>query len=346
MNVESFSNPQRINGGQDISHWSVNLAIAIGNEANSILGRAGRLAVLLGQTNLNFNYDFFEIDENRFIMTLKYFEGLVCITGGVSQNSPISTKTIERIQRGEREFGFLHEETEQLQGAFVLCARRVGDTIDWDEIRRAIFDWLKEVKIKEITNEISLASRMFRKESTFAHAASNAVIVLECETSCFQGTAFSLDGVGFVSCSHVLGPSSVAFSAKDPTKRFKVEVVNNNKELDVCILRAPGLKVPHFVKSKGGTVDYFDTLYLAGHPNYRLGDSLVISEGACVGFRNVSSFRRILTDGNIVTGMSGGPALNVNGEVVGICANGKNYLGEQDKTEDVSIIPIEVVDSL
>jgi hypothetical protein len=46
------------------------------------------------------------------------------------------------------------------------------------------------------------------------NAISAALWVLECETSCKQGTAFALEDVGLVSCEHVLGPDTRAFKAR------------------------------------------------------------------------------------------------------------------------------------
>ncbi len=41
-----------------------------------------------------------------------------------------------------------------------------------------------------------------------------------------------------------------------------------------------------------------------------------------------------------VAGMSGGPAVGRGGEVVGVCANGAEYIQDARDTEDQSIIPI------
>jgi S1-C subfamily serine protease len=89
-----------------------------------------------------------------------------------------------------------------------------------------------------------------------------------------------------------------------------------------------------------------DHLLVAGHPNYRPGDSPLVAPGLVVGFRQMSGIRRILTNAPIVAGGSGGPVLDRSGTVVGIAVTGAERLGVVSGTEDLGIVPIDALDIL
>ena len=75
----------------------------------------------------------------------------------------------------------------------------------------------------------------------FDHQAILAALwVLECETSCKQGTAFGLPNVGLVTCEHVLGPDTRAFKSISSSQKFTVTVVASNPTVDLAIIKIEG----------------------------------------------------------------------------------------------------------
>jgi Trypsin-like peptidase domain len=178
-------------------------------------------------------------------------------------------------------------------------------------------------------------------ESIFA-----AMWVLECEASCKQGTAFTLENVGLVTCQHVLGLDTRAFKAVSPSEKLPVAVVASNAALDLAILNINGETHDALHRSDANVLQLHDDVTIAGFPNYRLGDSGTSIPGRVVGFRPVSGIRRILVSSSIVAGGSGGPAVNSTGEVIGVAATGADRMESAPETEHHSIIPINALDQL
>jgi S1-C subfamily serine protease len=86
-----------------------------------------------------------------------------------------------------------------------------------------------------------------------------------------------------------------------------------------------------------------DHLLVVGHPNYRVGDSPIVTPGLVAGFRVKSGIRRIITDAPIVAGCSGGPVLDRSGAAVGIAVTGADSFSKARDTEDHGIIPISAI---
>jgi S1-C subfamily serine protease len=176
-----------------------------------------------------------------------------------------------------------------------------------------------------------------------ARSLYRAVWVLECEESMRQGTAFMLEGVGLITCQHVLGPKTEAFLPPDISTKYAVEVVAQDADLDLAILRIAG---SGYEALRAGTTDDLeqtDDVVLAGFPNYRIGDSLNIKLGRVVGFRSVTGIRRILIDAAIVAGNSGGPVLNRRNEVIGVAVTGAEIEAMTAETENHGVIPINAL---
>ena len=172
-----------------------------------------------------------------------------------------------------------------------------------------------------------------------------ALWVLEFEEACLQGSAFEFGQRGLVTCAHSVAPATVAFRSSEPTKRYPVEVVAKNDALDLAILRIP--EAPAGLDAGDpGALRQMDHLLVAGHPNYRLGDTPVVVPGLVVGFRPVSGIRRILTNAAIVAGCSGGPAIGADGRVVGVAVTGADSFTRASETEDHGVIPIDAIDIL
>jgi hypothetical protein len=178
------------------------------------------------------------------------------------------------------------------------------------------------------------------------NAISAALWVLECETSCKQGTAFALEDVGLVSCEHVLGPDTRAFKSTAPSQKFAVTVVARHQAIDLAIIKIDGEMDASIHRGDDSVLEIGDEITIAGFPNYRLGDSGTMIPGEVAGFRPVSGIRRILVSASIVAGGSGGPAVNSTGEVIGVAVTGADGMETVGQTENHGVIPIAALDHI
>lgn len=175
-----------------------------------------------------------------------------------------------------------------------------------------------------------------------------ALWIIESETDAIQGTGFFLADVGLVTCDHVLGRDPRAFLPSDPARSYAIEVLSRDKVLDIAVLRIVGGPItPKTLRRAASTkLDLLDELYVAGFPNYARGDTFRLSKGTVAAFRRSGPASRILVNAPIIRGMSGGPAVNRSGEVIGIAVTGADRMEDADATEKHGLIPIEALDQL
>ncbi|MBU1809114.1 MAG: trypsin-like peptidase domain-containing protein [Candidatus Omnitrophica bacterium] len=170
-----------------------------------------------------------------------------------------------------------------------------------------------------------------------------ALWVLEDDITGYQGSAFMLSGVGLVTCQHVLSKNIQAFKCEDPSKKYRVSSVLQDKDCDLAILKID-TEDSHYLKAgRSEVIRHGELITIAGFPQYRLGGSLIIIESKVAGFYPRFNFKRILIDKQIVGGNSGGPALNRDNEVIGIVATGAENFETTTKTIEYGIIPIELI---
>ncbi len=159
-----------------------------------------------------------------------------------------------------------------------------------------------------------------------------------------QGTAFALEGGGMVTCALVLSDASFAYRPEMPSRHFPIRVIRR-RPLTSPFLSAR-LRCAALPRGAANGLPMLAHLALVGYPIYQIGDSGVLRPGLVVGFRPVSGVRRILTDAGIVGGMSGGPAVDGDGGVVGVCVTGADRFDRVDETEAHALIPIDALDLL
>lgn len=170
------------------------------------------------------------------------------------------------------------------------------------------------------------------------------VFVLESETDLVQGTCFNLAGVGLVTCQHILVPNLSVFRPDEPAQEYHIEVIASDPAIDVAKIRAPGMDLgAGLPMGSADTLESLDRVILAGFPNYRIGDTGIVTVGSVTGFRMVSAVRRILVDTSIIAGNSGGPVLNSTGQVIGVAVTGADRMEDAEKTENHGVVPIDVL---
>ena len=175
---------------------------------------------------------------------------------------------------------------------------------------------------------------------------SEATWVLECDKTSKQGTAFFLNGIGLVTCEHVVGAETYAFRHDDINSRFKVRVVRKNATIDLAVLQIDYENQRGLEMGTADSLQNMDHLALFGYPNYRIGDTGSIVPGIVVGFRTVSAIRRVLTNAPIVAGSSGGPVVDSSGVVVGLAVTGADRMEVVQDTENHGIVPIDALSHL
>ena len=219
-----------------------------------------------------------------------------------------------------------------------------GRRVSWEHIQKSLVWWLEEFAAPAVLehNRQRVLRAVPPPPSYDLARLCNALWVLECEEDCIQGTAFGVEGVGLVTCSHCLGTAAQAFRASNPSRKWPVEILARHAVVDLAILQTP-TEAQTLTAGDPATLKLMDHLLVAGHPNYRLGDTPVVVPGLVVGFRPVSSIRRVLTNAAVVAGCSGGPVLDGSGVVIGVAVTGSKTFGEADKTEDHGIIPIDAL---
>lgn len=167
--------------------------------------------------------------------------------------------------------------------------------------------------------------------------------VLECDTESIQGTAFSLENAGLVTCDHVLGPTTLAFRADSPLVKFPVRVKRRDANLDLALLEVEPMPTNGLHR---GTADHLreqDHLAVAGFPNYQRGDTGLLSPGNVTGFRTIAAVRHVLVSASLIRGMSGAPAFDAAGNVVGVAVTGADRPDTAKETEKHAVIPIEAL---
>ena len=95
-----------------------------------------------------------------------------------------------------------------------------------------------------------------------------------------QGTAFVAQNTGLLTCAHVLSENIVAFKPNNISKKYSVEVVRQNTAIDLAILRINDtIESNELEVGDSDNIEIFDSVVLAGFPNYNLGDSGVLKSG-------------------------------------------------------------------
>jgi S1-C subfamily serine protease len=140
--------------------------------------------------------------------------------------------------------------------------------------------------------------------------------VFRIESGLSQGSGFLVDSSGFIlTNAHVVAGQTSAAAVLDSTHRIALQIVYRDNDADVAVLRAAAAAVrgrPVLpLAASDSTVEPGERVFAIGYP---LNQEQTLTSGI------VSSVRAgaIISDVNINHGNSGGPMLNLAGEVVAI----------------------------
>ncbi|WAH38603.1 reverse transcriptase domain-containing protein [Alicyclobacillus dauci] len=178
-------------------------------------------------------------------------------------------------------------------------------------------------------------------------AVSPSLWVLESDEELEQGTGFMLNGVGLVTCAHVVKKDTVAYRTCDTSKKYSVKTSRIHPLRDFAILSIDYDDCIGLEPSFDEGIEIGKNIILVGYPNYQVGDTPYIQNGAITMERKVRSSgieqKRFMISASIIYGNSGGPVLNESGKVIGIAVTGQPSLvtpSHSDRTEKHGVIPI------
>jgi S1-C subfamily serine protease len=165
------------------------------------------------------------------------------------------------------------------------------------------------------------AKQAISAETQYARAGSTLLYV----RAYYQSGSLKATGSGFLvsgdglalTAAHVVDKAARVTVLGADGKELECAVVSSDPASDVAVLRLPGGKYD-FLALAGEAPEGGAVLRAMGYP---IKDTLVITEGLCASPEGtVSGKERMLVTCDIVNGMSGGPIINVYGEVVGLCS--------------------------
>ncbi len=175
----------------------------------------------------------------------------------------------------------------------------------------------------------------------------NALWVLE--GSEFQGTGFFLEGVGLVTCHHVIfhdkNDFTKAFRPQNPTKKYDIKVIKFDEDFDLAILEIDYPAPITLRRGNSDLVNQGDEIRVLGFPNYSPGQMNQLYTGHVAGFKMLFGARRIMIDAPIIQGNSGGPVLNDKNEVIGIAYRGVDTV-DKKLGEEQGATAVKVIDDL
>jgi hypothetical protein len=146
-----------------------------------------------------------------------------------------------------------------------------------------------------------------------------SVLVTTSDGKTAQGSGFFVDSTGhLVTNYHVIEDASAAIVKTSDGGFYEVDgTLAVDKEHDLAILKVLGSNFASVSLGNSDAVSIGDKVYAVGSP---LGLQTTVSDGIVSSIRELDSGRLIQTTAPISHGSSGGPLLNVRGEVIGVTA--------------------------
>jgi RNA-directed DNA polymerase len=185
-------------------------------------------------------------------------------------------------------------------------------------------------------------------QTLFTHAldgeeqVERSLWVLESENESTQGTAFFVDGIGLVTCYHVVATDTYAYHPSKPSDKFPVTIRKYDAHLDLAILDSSAPSGVSLRLAERDELHRNQRVQLVGYPNFGPGDSLYRAWG----YHSMNKVRSGVTyrvsNVTIASGNSGGPLLDEHYKVVGIAARGvKNLLSNPTEPDVYAAIAIQ-----
>lgn len=140
-----------------------------------------------------------------------------------------------------------------------------------------------------------------------------------------QGTGFLLRDVGFVTCHHVIADSMKieVFPGHDPLSAVQLQVDRFHRDWDLAILRGAFKSKYQFEIGDDSQVRVGTPVRVVGYPNWTDDRPMSVTDSVVQGaYSDLRGARRYSIRDAIFGGNSGGPVLNVKGQVIGVALTG------------------------
>ena len=173
-------------------------------------------------------------------------------------------------------------------------------------------------------------------EPTVAERRHRAVWLVEHDKNAgIQGTAFFLKGVGLVTAAHCVDDpiDLVVYHPSRPSNKCPVTIAKFCEVRDLAILTHT-IPASDFYELEVAdqSLNDEDSVISVGYPDFGPGDKLTVRPGVVSSLPKKNGVQKIETNINISPGMSGGPLLNAENQLVGI-----NHKGGPDEDRDLAI---------
>nr|WP_301272501.1 trypsin-like peptidase domain-containing protein [Acetobacter cerevisiae] len=147
-----------------------------------------------------------------------------------------------------------------------------------------------------------------------------------------QGTAFFLEGVGLVTAEHCVSPSGIVelYHPSKPSNKFTASVKHRCKHRDLAVLdhAIPGNEFYEF-RAATRAVAVGNQTTAIGYPAFGPGDKLNVRPGLITSLPVKSAVNMIEVQQMLTQGMSGGPLLDIDDQVIGVVHKGGPEYGRQ-----------------
>lgn len=161
----------------------------------------------------------------------------------------------------------------------------------------------------------------------------------------YQGTAFQLDGIGIITCAHVIKKDTKARRLFNPGESLDIKILKIDADLDYAIIEIPfGKEKISLIPEFNWPHDVSETVCTVGFPAHEPHATVAIEEGEIIQKRKNKLGNIWCRVNNIIVGgSSGGPVLNSGMKVVGIIASGAASLSTAEQPINNGYIPIDYI---
>jgi hypothetical protein len=185
----------------------------------------------------------------------------------------------------------------------------------------------------------------------------DAIWVIECtDPFLSQGTAFELDGVGFITCAHVVlddfgfarARDLIAYQPRTPERVYPLGVLDWDPKSDLAILSFPHRSRLQLTPKFAPRLRTGEPVHFAGYPNHGRGSTIIEGFGQVVGIQQHVLSPRYAVTCPIVAGASGSPVFDRLSKVIGVASEGARTFDRAIVGLDVQFgaIPIDLLPKL
>ncbi len=135
-----------------------------------------------------------------------------------------------------------------------------------------------------------------------------------------QGTGFIISSDGYIfTNNHMVGGAEKVTIKLSDGRKFKAKIIGSDDQTDIAVIKIDAKDLPHLELADSDDLEVGEWVLAIGNPldlSHTVTAGIVSAKGRGIGLADVENF--IQTDAAINFGNSGGPLLNLDGEVVGM----------------------------